>query len=141
MTLHAMPMAVSLGYKPIVKRRSAGAARPNLADYEDVRASFTWEQARDLLSGLPGNRGLNIAYEAVDRHVDNGLAAKTAIRWISKDDAVSDLTYGDLMRLTSRFANTLDALGVGRGDRVYALTGRIPELYVAALGALKSPEI
>ena len=31
----------------------------------------------------------------------------------------------------------LDALGVKRGERVFVLAGRIPELYVAALGTLK----
>jgi len=44
--------------------------KPNLADYEATRKSFSWEEARRELSGLPGNRGLNIAYEAMDRHVD-----------------------------------------------------------------------
>ena len=35
----------------------------------------------------------------------------------------------------------LRALGVGRGDRVYVLAGRIPELYVAALGTLKNGSV
>ena len=34
--------------------------------------------------------------------------------------------------------NVLKDLGVGRGDRVFALAGRIPELYVAALGTWKT---
>ena len=29
-------------------------------------------------------------------------------------------------------------LGVGRGDRLFVLAGRVPELYVAVLGALKN---
>jgi acetyl-CoA synthetase len=41
----------------------------------------------------------------------------------------------------SRFASTLRRLGVGRGDRVFALAGRIPELYVAALGTLKNGSV
>ncbi|HLK09791.1 MAG TPA: acetate--CoA ligase, partial [Candidatus Binatia bacterium] len=45
--------------------------------------------------------------------------------------------YGALRELTNRFANVLRGLGVVPGDRVYALAGRIPELYVAALGTLK----
>ncbi|HEX6945076.1 MAG TPA: acetate--CoA ligase, partial [Casimicrobiaceae bacterium] len=39
---------------------------------------------------------------------------------------------------SNRFANLLGALGVGRGERVFACCGRIPELYVAALGTLKA---
>ena len=48
-----------------------------------------------------------------------------------------DFTYGDLGRETSRFANVLGGLGLGQGDLLGGLAGRIPELYVAALGTLK----
>ena len=44
------------------------AVAPNLWDYEEVRAGFTWDAARGELDGLPGG-GLNIAHEAVDRHL------------------------------------------------------------------------
>ena len=43
----------------------------------------------------------------------------------------------ELCALTNRFANVLDGLGVARGDRVFVLTDRIPELYVSVLGTLK----
>jgi long-subunit acyl-CoA synthetase (AMP-forming) len=39
---------------------------------------------------------------------------------------------------TNQFANFLRSLGVGKGDRVFALMGRTPELYVVALGSLKN---
>jgi acetyl-CoA synthetase len=52
-----------------------------------------------------------------------------------------DLTYGDLRRLTNRFANVLTGLGVGKGNRVFLLAGRIPELYVGVLGALKNRSV
>lgn len=42
---------------------------------------------------MPGGKGLNIAYEAVDRHAEGPLAHKTAIRWLGKDDSVLDFTY------------------------------------------------
>ena len=32
----------------------------------------------------------------------------------------------------------LRSLGVGKGDRVFTIMGRIPELYVAMLGALRN---
>jgi acetyl-CoA synthetase len=115
-----------MGYEPIRKHPGKWTTAPNLQDYAGTVASFTWEQARELLSGLPGGRGLNIAYEAVDRHADNGLAAKTAIRWISKEMR-SRTSARDLKRQTDRFANVLAGLG-GGGDRVYALAGRIPGL-------------
>ncbi len=133
--------ALSLGYEPIRKRTLTGASSPNLKDYEETRRTFTWDRARQLLSGLPGGRGLNIAYEAVDRHVDSGLARKTAIRWISKDDDIRDYTYSDFRGLSNRFANVLHGLGVEKGERVYSPAGRIPELYVAALGTLKNGSV
>jgi acetyl-CoA synthetase len=122
--------------QPITKRprEIAGA---NLQDYERAVADFSWEQARAMLDGLPGG-GLNIAHEAVDRHVARGLGAKTAIRWIGQDGTVRDLTYGDLRGQTNRFANVLASLGLAKGERVYSLLGRTPELYVAALGTLKA---
>lgn len=112
-------------------------ARPNLRDYDEMCARFSWEGARDLLDGLPGDRGLNIAYEAVDRHADGPRADRVALRFLPRSGEIRDITYAGLRDLTNRFANVLVELGVDRGDRVFALTGRVPELYVTALGTMK----
>jgi len=123
---------------PIIQKTQRDwAVTPNLGDYEEARRAFSWEQARAQLDGLPGGLGLNIAHEAVDRHATSARRDHLAIRWLGKDGDVRDYTYGELQELTNRFANVLRKLGVGKGDRVYALAGRIPELYVAALGTLK----
>jgi acyl-CoA synthetase (AMP-forming)/AMP-acid ligase II len=114
---------------------------PNLENYDQARATFTWEATRRELDGLPGGRGLNIAHEAVDRHAAGSRRDRVAIRWLGVDGTVDELTYGRLRSLTNRFANVLQRLGVSRGDRVYVLTGRIPELYIAALGALKNGSV
>ena len=45
------------------------------------------------------------------------------------------------MALSNRFANLLRDLGIGRGERVFSLLGRIPELYVAALGTLRNGSV
>jgi len=118
-----------------------GGVVPNITDYEATRAAFSWDDARGLLDGLPGGRGLNIAHEAVDRHATGPHGDRVAMRWLRKDGGVTDATYRDLAASTGRFANVLRSLGVGRGDRVFALAGRIPELYVAALGTLKSGSV
>jgi acetyl-CoA synthetase len=125
------------GLPPIVKQHDSGHAAPNLVDYDATRARFSWMEAHYQLDGLPGGRGVNIAHEAVDRHAAGANAGKVAIRWLGRSGDQRDLTYTDLRRLTNRFANVLAGLGVERGDRVYTLAGRIPELYVAALGSLK----
>ncbi len=122
---------------PIIKSRRDWDITPHLYDYALVRQSFTWARARRELTGLPGGAGLNIAHEAVARHADGPRADSVAIRWLGKNGDSRDYTYTHLHGLTNRFANVLRHLGVGAGDRVYVLAGRIPELYVAALGTLK----
>jgi acetyl-CoA synthetase len=110
---------------------------PNLVDYDVERAAFGWEAAREMLDGLPGDRGLNIAHEAVDRYADGPAATKVAFRFLRRTGEIQDVTFAELGRLTARFASVLAGLGVEPGDRVFALLGRVPELYVAALGSLK----
>jgi acetyl-CoA synthetase len=114
---------------------------PNLIDYSQVCAEFSWSTARQALDGLPGGRGLNIAHEAVDRHAAGSRRSCVALRWISKDGTRHDFTYGDLRDETSRFANVLRSLDVGKSDPVAVLAGRIPELYLAALGTLKNGSV
>jgi acetyl-CoA synthetase len=126
-----------MAWDTIVKSSRDWSVVPNLRDYDQARAEFSWEAARRELDGLPGGRGLNIAHEAVDRHAQGSRRDRLAIRWLGKNGEMEEFTYGQLRELTSRFANVLQELGVGKGDRVYALTGRIPELYIAALGTLK----
>ena len=111
-------------------------ATPILAS--GAATAFSWEEARRDLAGLPGDpRSLNIAYEAVGRHAAGPRRDQLALRWLGKRGEVLDFTYGRLDQLTNQFANVLQLLGVVAGDRVYALMGRIPELYMAALGTLK----
>ncbi|HEY0884159.1 MAG TPA: AMP-binding protein, partial [Ramlibacter sp.] len=122
----------------IVKQPATLTPPPHLLDYAATCAAFSWTQAAAWLDGLPGGRGLNIAHEAVDRHLLHGRGAKTAIRWLGKDGQRRELSFTDLARDTSRFANMLASLGVQAGERVFILMGRVPELYVAVLGALKA---
>ena len=114
-----------------------GAGLPN---YEEYVSAFSWTQARAQLDGLPGG-GLNIAHEAVDRHLRAGRGDKLALRWIGRDDRIRDYSYSALGAATNRFANVLARHGVTKGDRVFSLLGRIPELYFAALGTLKNGSV
>ncbi|HEY6931904.1 MAG TPA: acetate--CoA ligase [Marmoricola sp.] len=112
-------------------------AQRTVPSYEEDRRAFSWEAARARLDGLPLGRGLNIAYEAVDRHVDRGDGAFVALRCIDEGGGVQDISYQRLAELTNRFAEVLGDLGVRRGHRVASLLGRQPEQYVTALGTLK----
>ena len=112
-------------------------AMPNLADYDAICSSFNWGLERQALRGLPGG-GLNIAMEAVDRHVQNGRGVQVALRCLSRGGVAREFTYADLGAETNRFANVLRALGIKAGERVFSLLGRVPELYLTVLGTLKA---
>ena len=128
-------------WQTIVKTRRKLSASPNLDDYEKACADFSWIKARSELNGLPDGKGLNIAYEAVDRHASGSLSNHIAIRWLGKSGETRDYTFADLRNLSNRFANVLQRLGITRGERVYVLAGRIPELYITALGTLKNRSV
>ena len=110
-----------------------------------VLAADRPQPSRDRLVGLPAGEGVNIAYEAVDRHVAEGFGSTPAMRFLAKHDAPDAggerYTYQRLSTETSRFAHVLRGLGVWPGETVYLLAGRVPRLYVAALGALKGQHV
>ncbi|MGJ4954005.1 acetate--CoA ligase [Bradyrhizobium sp. HKCCYLRH2015] len=120
-----------------IRKRPQDYVGANLIDYDQARRTFSWADARALLDGLPGG-GLNIAHEAIDRHMKAGRGDKLALRWIGRDDSTRDFTYAALGAQVNRFANTLARHEIRKGDRVFSLLGRVPELYIAALGTLKN---
>ncbi|MGB8326901.1 MAG: acetate--CoA ligase [Steroidobacteraceae bacterium] len=113
---------------------------PNLADYEAERGRFSWDAIRGEL-GIGAGAPVNIAQLAVDRHLATPVRDRIAFRFIDRRERRRDLSYAELARLTNRFANALRGLGVGKGDHVFILAGRIPALYIAALGALKNGSV
>ncbi len=123
-----------------IRKRPDACAGANLVDYDEYARTFSWTHARALLDGLPGG-GLNIAHEAVERHVKAGRGDKLALRWIGRDDTIRDFTYATLGAAINRFANVLAQRGIAKGDRVFSLLGRVPELYIAALGTLKNGSV
>lgn len=118
---------------------------PNLTDYDRVRGQFHWSDLPPLCEGM-GEGLCNIAYAAVDRHAQGPTATRTALRFIFAegwDGAITtrDLSYAELSRLTKRFSSVLRSLGINKGGRVFAMMGRIPELYITMLGALRNGSI
>jgi acetyl-CoA synthetase len=128
-----------ISHRPALIRKDVAALPvvPHLRDAAATRAAFTWDDARSALAGLPGG-GLNIGFEAVDRHAEGARAERVAIHWLGADGAQRRITYGELLHLTNRFANAITALGLKRGERLFVLAPRLPDLYVAVLGALKA---
>lgn len=78
-----------------------------------------------------------MAYECIDRHVDNGKGDKVALKY--KDERREEsYTFKDLQQLSNRAANVLkDKVNVEKGDRVFIFMPRTPELYITLLGTLK----
>jgi acetyl-CoA synthetase len=79
----------------------------------------------------------NISYNCIDRHVAGGKRTKAAIIWEGEPGDQRVLTYGDLRREVSKFANVLKQLGVRRGDRVAIYLPMIPELPIAMLACAR----
>ncbi|MBR9787455.1 MAG: acetate--CoA ligase [Vibrionaceae bacterium] len=100
---------------------------------EPIKTTLSPPSLRGLSTG-----GLNIGFEALDRHLTQPEQNKLAIRWISKDNEVVDFSYRDLSEQTNRFADLLSKLDLPHGSRVFSLAGRRPELYIAAIGTLKA---
>ncbi len=79
----------------------------------------------------------NLCYNCVDRHVKNGKKDKTAIVWEGEPGEIRRLTFGELLKEVSKFANALKKLGVKKGDRVAIYMGMTPELAIALLGCAR----
>ncbi|CAM2067284.1 acetate--CoA ligase [Sulfidibacter corallicola] len=120
----------------IEKRPRASDPSPNLTAAE--AASFRYDRAARDFQGLPDGKGLNIAFEAIDRHAAGPLAETDALRWLGLHGEEEVYTYRMLRAWSNRFANVLKGLGVTPGERVFALMPRLPELYIATFGILKA---
>ena len=100
---------------------------------------------RHLCEGM-GPGLCNIAYAALDRHAVGPAASRTALRFVTdsaRDGVITtrDVSYAELGRLSRRFSSVLRSLGINKGDRVFTLMGRTPELYIAMLGALRNGSV
>ena len=121
-------------------------ATPNLTDYEQARSGFSWAELPNLCEGMGPGR-CNIAYAAVDRHAQGPRADRTALRFVTDTPSAGaalttrDISYAELGRQTRRFTNVLRTLGIGKGDRVFVIMGRVPELYISTLGALRNGSV
>jgi len=80
---------------------------------------------------------INVAYNCVDRHVEDGFGSQVAIRFEGEPGDRRDVTYAELKDDVSRAANALLELGVTAGDRVAIYMPMIPEAIVAMLACAR----
>ena len=95
---------------------------------------YEWElpYAKWYLGGT-----LNVSYNCVDRHVEEGRGDRVAYHWVGEPGEERTLTYADLQREVVRFANALKELGVEKGTPVAIYMGMVPELAIAMLGCTR----
>ena len=112
---------------------------------EQARARLSWEtpftQVLDW-SAPPVARWfadgrLNAAYNALDRHVRNGLGDRVALHFEGEPGDTRTVTYAELLQEVSRAANALQSLGVETGDRVVIYMPMLVESVVAMLACAR----
>ncbi|MFI0433033.1 MAG: acetate--CoA ligase [Candidatus Nanopelagicales bacterium] len=117
------------------------------------RLGFWAEQARQLAWDTPftevldwsnppfakwfADGRLNLAYNCVDRHVEDGFGDQVAIHWVGEPGDTRTITYADLQEQVNKLSNALAELGVGKGDRVAIYLPMIPEAAVAMLACAR----
>ena len=105
-----------------IRKRTEDYLGANLLDYEQYSGVHMGACSR--AARWTARRRLNIAHEAVDRHILSGRGEKLALRWIGRDDSIRDISYSALGSAANRFANVLAERGITKGDRVFSLLGR-----------------
>lgn len=111
---------------------------------EELVSWFTkWDRVVDADLHQPAVRWfdgatLNVSYNCLDRHLENGRRDKTAIIWQGEaDEAVQTYTYQQLYEEVCRCANVLKKKGVKKGDRVAVYLPMVPELAITLLACTR----
>ncbi len=107
----------------------------NLSDYDEQYQNFSWQDAEKYFSWSETGK-VNIAYEAIDRHAKGTKKHKVAL-FYRDEQRVEKYTFKEIMEWSNRAGNVFKEHGVGKGDLIFMFLPRIPELYMAVLGAVK----
>ncbi|KIL35327.1 acetyl-CoA synthetase [Cohnella kolymensis] len=111
------------------------ATGSNMKSYEEAVDTFSWSDVEAQFSWARTGK-VNMAYEAIDRHVADGKGDKIALHF-SNNERDESYTFAEMSKQSNKFANVLRSLGIAKGDRVFIFMPRTPELYFSLLGALK----
>ncbi|HEY5695541.1 MAG TPA: acetate--CoA ligase [Candidatus Saccharimonadales bacterium] len=122
----------------ITKSISGITPSPNLTNYTQAVAAFSWHRAEKEYVDFFDDSTLNIAYNCLTRHAIGAKAHKTALDYIDHDGNRKKYTFAEFDTLSNKFANVLKAEQVQCGDRVFIFMPTIPERSIAFLGILKT---
>ena len=122
---------------PIINKTADSQGHPpNLRHYQKSYENFDWRYAKQQIKGY--QHGINIGYEAVDRHIEEGYGNQLALIFLGKKGQRETYTYGQLQQQSNRFANMLAELGIQKGHLLCSLSGREPILYTAIIACFKA---
>lgn len=99
--------------------------RTPMLTYQKARSTFRWD--------VPAR--FNFGSDVVDRWARE--PDRLALIWCDEEGSERRFTFAEISRLSNRFANLLQTIGVARGDRVLVLLPRLPEWQIAMVGCLK----
>lgn len=108
----------------------------NLKNYDESYRNFDWKEVEKAFSWHETGK-VNMAYECIDRHVENGRGDKVALYYKDAERNES-YTFSEMKKKSDKAANVLKSTtNVAKGDRLFIFMPRSPELYFVLLGALK----
>src|SRR3569832_1500426 len=110
------------------------AAASQLEWFKPWRKVLEWKAPR--AKWFVGGK-INLAHNCLDRHLDGERRNKAALIWEGETGETRTLTYLQLHREVSLFANALKGLGVAKGDRVAIYMPMVPEAAVAMLACAR----
>ncbi len=141
------------------KEFSAKARIPSMAAYKklykesiDKPEKFWAREAKELLWQKPWSKvldwkapfakwfdggKLNVCESCVDRHANGPRKNKAAIIWEGEPGDKRVITYGQLQKEVSRFANVLEKNGIKSKDRVLIYMPMVPEAAIAMLACAR----
>ncbi len=108
----------------------------NLQDYTETYRNFDWSEVEKAFTWSETGK-VNMAYECIDKHVDQGQGDKVALHY-QDEQRTESYTFTEMKDRSNQAANVLkDKANVNKGDRVFIFMPRTPELYFAFMGILK----
>ncbi len=109
--------------------------RERVTWFEPFTKTCEWEQpyAKWYVGGK-----VNVTYNCVDRHVEAGNGDRVAYYWEGEPEGDRrEVTFAELQRETTKLANGLKSLGVGKGTAVGIYMGMVPETAIAMLACAR----
>ncbi len=104
-----------------------------------VACNYRWDTSARVVEHTWFEDGeLNVSYNCLDRHLNDGRRNKKAIVWQGEpEEEARSITYEELHGEVCKFANVLKSKGLSKGDRVCIYMPMVPELAIALLACAR----